>query len=193
MGSKAEERELVLRILEGRPNAYSELVKRYRRLVGYIIGRMIWHPNDQDELIQEVFFRIYKYLPKFRFESSLATWITRITYTTCSNANRKKKSIYWEEQHQVHKKSIEAEIVTNTPQPDQTVLNQERKVILQKAIDQLPPLFRKIIVFYHLEELSYKDIGEILKIPEGSIKGYMFRARKLLKNYLLTNYPEEVK
>lgn len=192
MGSKAEERELVYRILEGRSDAYRELVDRYHRLVGYIICRMIGNKEDQDDLIQEVFFKIYVYLPKFQFQSSLATWITRIAYNTCRNANRKKSNLR-KQQHIACKNGMKPAIISCENQPDQTILTQERKVILQDAIKQLPPLYRKIIVFYHLDELSYKEIGKILKIPEGSIKGYMFRARKMLKNFLLTHYSEEIK
>ena len=69
--------------------------------------------------------------------------------------------------------------------------NEEVLFLINKNIKQLPELYQTIISLYHLQEMSYAEISEILELPEGTVKSYLFRSRKLLKEKLLSSYKEE--
>ena len=64
-------------------------------------------------------------------------------------------------------------------------------VFLSTAIEQLPPLYRTLIALYHQQELSYEEIAQITSLPDGTVKNYLFRARKLLKQHLLARYQRD--
>ncbi|HSC36646.1 MAG TPA: sigma factor-like helix-turn-helix DNA-binding protein, partial [Chitinophagaceae bacterium] len=74
---------------------------------------------------------------------------------------------------------------------DGPLLQKQRAVILQEEIDRLPPVYRTLITLYHQEEISYGEMAQITALPEGSVKSYLFRARKMLKENVLSKYKKE--
>ena len=86
----------------------------------------------------------------------------------------------------------EKEMKTTSADETFSLLHQkELTAILKKEIDQLPPIYQTLITLYHKEEMSYNEITEITGLPEGTVKSYLFRARKMLKNNLSQHYQKE--
>jgi RNA polymerase sigma-70 factor (ECF subfamily) len=154
---------------------------------------LVENETEQEELGQEIFVKIYQSLPSFRFQSNLATWITRIAYNTCLNYLRKKKTPLYEDQitaislgeseTENRNHGIEG-VSSRSVLQDETLFKKEISGFLHREIKALPVQYRKIITFYHLDNMSYKEIAEVINIPEGTVKSYMFRARKILKDRL---------
>ena len=182
---------LIKKILQGNLRAYRHLIDLHQRLVAHIVYRLVSNAEDQEEICQEVFIKVYQNLSKFKFESKLSTWIGRIAYNTTINYIRKEKlplyndiAIPTEKESEGEKIDHMASIKSANPTPEEFVESIDRNRLIHKQIENLPAPFRTILTLYHLEQLSYGEIGEIMNLPEGTVKSYLFRGRKKLKEVL---------
>jgi RNA polymerase sigma factor (sigma-70 family) len=179
------EQELVRRIISGERQGFRLLIERYQRLVLHMAGRIIRNDTELEDLCQDIFIKIYQELPKFRFQSKLSTWIATVAYRTAINYAKKKKipvSDLAENALEHHQTAIT---------PESLYSQKTLKELIHKHVDKLPVHYRTVLTLYHLEDMNYKEIGEITQMPEGTVKNYLFRARKLLKEQLQTYLPQE--
>jgi RNA polymerase sigma-70 factor (ECF subfamily) len=169
--------ELVEQILNGNTNAFRFLVAKHQRLVAHIIGRIVQQQEDVEDIAQEVFMKVYRQSKRFRGDARLSTWIAKIAYNTAiSYIRRKRKEIFsYDEQPLL----IAAEHDDGANQLQ--IEREEAKRYLMGLIEELPVHYRTVLTLFHLEEFSYKEIEVITEMPEGTIKSYLSRARKLLK------------
>ncbi|MGU3377528.1 RNA polymerase sigma factor, partial [Chryseobacterium sp. M5A1_1a] len=139
----------------------------------------------------------FKNLKQFKFQSKLSTWIGQIAYNTCLNYLEKKKMILLdynfsdETQEEVLEKL--AQQINSDNETEKQIFQKELSEILTTEIEKLPPIYKVLLNLYHQEELSYSEISQITQLPEGTVKNYLFRARKALKiSVLLTRKREEL-
>ncbi len=170
---------LVRQILSGNSNAFQYLVSKYQGLVVHIVGRVVQQQEELEDICQEVFVKVYQKLNKFRGDSKLSTWIATIAYNTSISHVRKnnkyKDSSYDETPGLIFDKE-------ETISRIHSYEKQEIKDYLLLLIEELPVHYRTVLTLFHLEEFSYKEIEQITKMPEGTIKSYLSRARSLLKD-----------
>ena len=174
------ESELIARIVEGDLSAFRLLVRRYEKLVVQVTRRVVQDPEAEQDVRQEAFIRIYRKLHTFRHESKLSTWIARVAYTTAVNyvqSNAGKKAVTTE-LLAAEKSFIQA------ADPENLLIQKDTAAYVRQQVDRLPLPYRTILTLYHMNELSYQEIGEITGMPEGTVKNYLFRARALLKDKL---------
>jgi RNA polymerase sigma factor (sigma-70 family) len=171
-----DEKQVIASISSGNLKAFELLMKQYEQLVFYIVSKMINDESDKADVCQEVFIIVYKQIKSFRFESKLSTWIARIAYHTTLNYVRDQKkdrfSNYSEDLENIH---------FTSETPEQLLNKKEVGLYINQLIAQLPVQFKTVLTLYHLNEFSYHEIEEITGMPEGTVKSYLFRARKLLK------------
>lgn len=184
-----DDRALVKRILAGDKVVFRTLIDRYQRLVSHIVFRMVFNNADQEDICQEVFLKVYESLPGFRFESKLSTWIARIAYNT-SVSHLEKMKAHLCDNVCTENEPLE-EISDRSVLPDQYAETRDLSLHLAREIDKLPVLYGTILSLYHLEAMSYNEIRQIMQLPEGTVKSYLFRARRLLKKRLLAQYQRE--
>ena len=175
-GYMFNEKEVITKILNGDTRAFELLVKQYERLVFFVVNRLVKDEDDIQDICQEVFIKIHQGLFRFNFQSKLSTWIAQITYFTAINYLKK----YKKEQTGSYPDDIENYHFTND-NPEKLLTKKEVANYVEQLISQLPEIYRTVITLYHLNEFSCEEIGEITGMPEGTIKSYLFRARKLLK------------
>jgi len=194
----AEDRYLVNLVLKGDNSAFATIIRNTERLVAQIVFKMIGNTDDMKDLAQDIYLKAYKGLPSFRFRAVLSTWIAQIAYNTCLNYLEKKKyALLGDWEGTAGDDTEETDHIPNTPvaladkEADQSVLQKQRTVIIHQAIETLPPLYKTLITLYHNEELSYGEITSITGLPIGTVKNYLFRARKALKEQLLKQYTKE--
>ncbi|MEN8117565.1 MAG: RNA polymerase sigma factor [Bacteroidota bacterium] len=171
--------ELVKQVLNGNNNAFRFLVSKYQRLVLHIVGRIVQQQDEVEDISQEVFIKVFKTLKKFRGESKLSTWMAKIAYNTAITHIRKQKNkgeLSYSEQPGL----IVQEVDTGANQ--NLIEKEEAKKYLLNLIEKLPVNYRTVLTLYHLDEFSYKEIEEITGMPEGTVKSYLSRARKILKD-----------
>jgi RNA polymerase sigma factor (sigma-70 family) len=174
------EEELIFRIVNGDMTAFKILVKQYEKLVTYMVYKLVQNKEDTQDLCQDVFMKVYKSLPDFRFQSKLSTWIAQIAYRTALN-HRKNVS---------GKRSLTDDIADfenyrkTNEDPESILVKKSSSEFINQQIQKLPVHYRTVLTLYHLNEFSYLEIEEITGMPEGTVKSYLFRARKLLKEKL---------
>lgn len=184
-----DERALAAKILAGDGGAFRTLVERYQRLVSHVVFRMILNDTDREDVCQEIFLKVYENLPTFRFDSKISTWIAKIAYNTSVSHLEKTKAHLYDSicpDNQPFQ-----ELSDNSILPDEYAETQDLSLRLAREIDRLPVLYGTILSLYHLEGMSYNEIRQIMQLPEGTVKSYLFRARKLLKKRLLASYQRE--
>ncbi|MBS1532877.1 MAG: sigma-70 family RNA polymerase sigma factor [Bacteroidetes bacterium] len=173
------EKEVVTRVLNGDMRAFESLVKQYEKLVFYIIHRLVKDEHAAEDICQEVFIKVHQSLVRFSFQSKLSTWIARISYLTAINYVRK----YNREKAAEYPGDLENYHFT-TESPEQLLTKKDTANYVERLIMQLPEKYRTVLTLYHLNEFSGPEIKEITGMPEGTVKSYLFRARKLLKEKL---------
>ena len=178
--------QIVQAVLNGDQNAFRILIHRYQRLVAHVVFRMVYHAADREDICQDVFIKMYNNLATFRFDCKLSTWITRIAYHTCLNFIRKKKNPLLEDY--LKPEQCWEDIPGREDLPDSLAENMDRQVKLEQEIGRLPETYRIILTLYHLEDMTYQEIGEVLDIPQGTVKSYLHRARRMLKEAILSKY-----
>lgn len=158
---------------------------------------MINDTEDRKDIAQEIYLKAFKNLSSFKFQSKLSTWIAKIAFNTCLNYLEKRKlttlpAIYESDETD---EGLELLATRAIEQPDSEIevfmFQKELSEILKSEIETLPPLYKTLIILYHNEELSYTEIAQITELPEGTVKNYLFRARKTLKVNLLHKYKRE--
>lgn len=170
-------------VLNGNHEAYRDFILLYQRLVFSIANKLISCREDRDDICQEVFIKAYQNLANFKGECKISTWIAKITYNTCINTLRRKKTSPLNDSIDFYSESANW--------PDTQFENQDLCQRVQQEIDRLPVILRTALTLYHQEGLKYDEIARVMNLPEGTIKSHLFRARQLLKKRLLIKYEKE--
>jgi len=182
--SSEQDRAYVRRALKGDESAYTALVEKYQRALYYHIRKMVRDEKELDDLVQETFIKAFNALPSYSEEYAFSTWLYRIATNHAIDYLRKKKletrSIHKHKPVKTTEGHLEMELPDLTYRPDQHVVDDERRELIQEAIDDLPPKYYRVIVLRHQQEKSYDEIAAELDLPLGTVKAHIFRARKLL-------------
>jgi RNA polymerase sigma factor (sigma-70 family) len=189
------DRQLVERVLGGDAKAFGLLVRDTEGLVAQIVYKLIPNEEDRKDMAQDIYLKAFYHLKGFKFQSRLSTWVAQIAYNTCINWRQKKKLVLATDlgggpEGQGRDRSGQSAGMA-APDTEGLVVNKQLSGILQVGINQLPPLYATLVSLYHHEELSYQEMAEITGLPEGTVKSYLFRARKMLKETLLSTYKKE--
>jgi RNA polymerase sigma factor (sigma-70 family) len=183
---KEEDRQLIQAALSGEEKAFEILLNKYRNLVYTIMVKMVRNPQEAEDLTQEAFMKAFNSLSSFNEEFAFSTWLMKIATNNCIDYLRKRKlrtySIH--EPIQYKDEKIEIDIPDSEPTPEKSLLQDERKLVLETAINDLPERYRYVVVLRHKEEKSYEEIAEILNLPLGTVKAQIFRAREMLNKKL---------
>ena len=195
-GTNLIDQRLVKRVLQGETHVFSEIIKRTENLVAQIVFKMIDNQEDRNDLSQDIYLKVFHNLAGFRFESKLSTWIAQIAYHTCFNYLQKKQLVLpGDGEPGSEEEALEKLMSKASPGHAQDAVDQmsqkERLAILQSAIERLSPVFKTLIILYHQESLSYGEIAQITNLPDGTVKSYLFRARKALRESILKKYKME--
>ena len=173
-----DQENIIARARRGDADAFEQLVVAYRDQVFRLALRMCGNEADADEVAQEAFLSAWKALPNFRGDSRFSTWLYQLTSHAAIDLMRRKK------------RQIAAEDITEVsapdpaPGPQQQAEQSETRQAVRDAMAQLSPEYRQIVVLRFLQELSYEEIGAVLKLPPGTVKSRLNRAKSQLKDIL---------
>ena len=196
--SSATDQQLVAQVLGGNNAVFGQIVQRTEGMVMQMVFKMVRHPADRPDIAQEVYLKVFKNLAGFKFQAKLSTWVGQIAYNTCLHYLAKKQLVLVDlsepkpDDSSEEGRSPPVSLVAGArDDPETALFDQDLAAILSTAIEQLPPLYRTLIALYHQQELSYEEIAQITSLPDGTVKNYLFRARKRLKQHLLANYQRD--
>jgi len=196
--SNVDDKELVNRILKGDTQLFATVIKNTEGLVAQITFRLLSNSEDRKDIAQDIYLKAYRNLPGFKFQSKLSTWIGQIAFNTCFNFLEKKKVILPDNKLPENENSNSAlELAANklidlsNNEAEDILFRSELAEIVQSAVEFLPPLYKTLINLFHYEDISYEEIAEITGMPIGTVKNYLFRARKSLRDNILVHYKQE--
>jgi RNA polymerase sigma-70 factor (ECF subfamily) len=180
-----DDRTLVARILEGDRDRFTELLKRYEKRVINYVYRITHRYEDAHDLTQEIFVKVYvaldRYDPKYQF----STWLFRIAQNSAIDALRKKSIAEVPIAPKAgDEDGKEREFADGGISPYRALKNKQLGFAIDEAVGNLPPDYRELIQLRHFAELSYEEIASMKKLPLGTVKNKLFRARNLLKEEL---------
>lgn len=184
--SRRDDLRLINAAIRGDQNAFNELMKKYRPAIFNLIHRIIRDREQVEDLTQETFVKAFASLRKFNREYAFSTWLYKIATNSSIDYIRKRKL----QTLSIHKPIVQDdseytfELPDSTYEPDKYIMQTQRSRIIAEAIEMLPPKYKRVIVLRHTEERDYAEIAKILKIPIGTVKAHIFRARELLNKYL---------
>jgi RNA polymerase sigma-70 factor, ECF subfamily len=185
-----DEKFIIKRIKENDEQAFQEMVKKYQSLVIKTCYGFVHNSEDAQDIAQEVFIEVYRSIHKFRMESKISTWLYRISVNKSINYIRDHKKNKW-----LLSLDLLFESEMNNKQsspiddsPYDIMEKDEKKQLLYRSIDNLPENQRIAFTLYKFEELSYKEISEIMNLSLSSVESLMFRAKKSLQQKLIGLY-----
>jgi RNA polymerase sigma factor (sigma-70 family) len=184
--NELSDQEIINRCVDGDTEIFTQIVSRYKRLVYSTVYYMIKDKESIDDLSQEVFLRVYRNLEKYNSEYKFSTWIVKIATNLCLDTIKKKKvqSVCIDEVY-----DLQSDIKT----PEDVYIAKEQKIKLNKAVDELPEMYKVPIVLYHKNGMSYDEIMKILDEPMSIVKNRLYRARNILKQKLFeANRKEDI-
>jgi len=178
-----DDRSLVEAVLARRPGAFERLVARHQRLVWHMVNRLVQHPEDTRELCQEVFLRVHQRLHQFRYDSALSTWIGRVAFSIATRHLQRKRLPLLEPDADDDGDSP-LDRVSDDFDLETACADHELAQHLGDALQTLSPIQRTLVTLFHLDELGLADVAQIVGLPEGTVKSYLFRARLKLRQRL---------
>ncbi|MFH1312411.1 MAG: sigma-70 family RNA polymerase sigma factor [Candidatus Eisenbacteria bacterium] len=169
------DKDLVRECLEGIEQAFEELVNRYQKVVFNVAYRMVNDYDTAEDITQVVFIKSYEKMdsfdPKYRFFS----WLYRIAINEALNHINQRKRMT----------ELTADMVSKGKAPDEAYSDTELSRKMGEALMELDPTYRTVVVLKHFRNLSYKEMSDILEIPEKTVKSRLFTGRQLLRKVLV--------
>ncbi len=176
---------LVARCLRGDEAAWEELVRQHTRKVYALCYRFTGQGSEAQDLTQEVFLRVFRTLRTFRStEGSFATWLTRVTRNLLIDHYRRTRQDRVTDSIEEQLPVLEEEGAGAAVRPDHAVAGREASEILQATLQKLSPDLREAVILRDLQEMEYREIAELLNIPEGTVKSRINRGRAELARLL---------
>lgn len=176
----------IKQVLKGDQDAFGEIVEIYKNSVYQLCFRMLGNRSEAEDMAQEAFIRAYVNIHSYKQEYKFSTWLFRIATNLCIDRIRKKKPDYSldAEVSGTEGLTMYSQIPSNSPLPETELESLELHEAVNKEILKLPEKYRSAIVLKYIEELSLKEISEILDLPLGTVKTRIHRGREVLRQQL---------
>ena len=193
---KDEDYELVQAINAGRTDRFAELVNRYEKKLYNFGLRMCGSVQDAEDMVQDTFLNVFKYLGSFRYETKLRNWIYRIATSACIKRRRKSKfapdrELSLDEFMPGDGEGVPREIPDWANVPLDQLLDEELAKTVKMGIDSLPDKYRMILLLRDIEGFSTAEAAQILDLTESNVKVRLHRARLYLRDRLKDYFDHE--
>jgi RNA polymerase sigma-70 factor (ECF subfamily) len=178
---------LMLRVGRGEKGAFDEIVRRYASKMVNLAYRITGDRELAEDIGQETFLRAYRSAARYREISKFSTWLHTIAINLCRNELRRRKFRMYSLEGMAERdeeSKIRVDIADEKSTPDREVERRELGRMIKQAVAGLPEKFRTPLVLRDMQGLSYEEIGEILDLPEGTVKSRINRARLRVKEIL---------
>ncbi len=173
---------LVRQVQRGDPDAFDGLVRRHQAGVYNLVRSMVGPNADAEDLAQEVFVRAHRSLGRFRGDSSVRTWLfaVAINLSRSYRTARHRRQGIWVDSGE----GTEASVIDRHPDAADVERSYMRRQLIQRALDALPLELREAVVLRDLHGMDYREIADMLEVPNGTVESRIFRARRRLRPML---------
>ena len=177
--------KLVLKAIDGDQKAYADLLGRYRDAIYFMLLKMVNNAVDAEDLTIEAFGKAFKSIHQYAPNYAFSTWLFKIATNNAIDFIRKRRAntVSIDQSHD-EDGSIHVSIQDNEPDPEESIINQQKVKMMRSIVSKLKPRYRRLIELRYFSEYSYEEISEELNLPIGTVKAQLFRARELLFNIL---------
>lgn len=172
----------------GDERAYEVLLTRFQQPVYALALRLLDDPSGASDVVQEVFLKVFRNITSFRGQSTLKTWIYRITVNEAHNARR------WFFRHRRREVELDTSpddtrnwkenIPDGSRSPFEQAFGREQHLMVEAALEKINPIFREAVVLRDISDLRYEEIAEILGVSLGTVKSRILRGREALREQL---------
>jgi len=187
-GTLADERNLVERAKSGDQSAFRTIMERNNQRLYRVARAVMKDDTEAEDVVQETYLRAFFNLSKFRGESSLTTWLTRIVLNEALGRKRKQRAMVTletvETAQQTSAQIIQFPAMNTETDPERSAAQNEIQRLLERAMDALPEPFRVVFVMRDVEEMSIEETASHLGIRPQTVKTRLHRARRLLRQSL---------
>ena len=188
-GAEPDDLRLVESLREGSERAYEDLIGRFQQPVYALALRLLNDQSEACDVVQEVFLKVFRNVGSFRGQSTLKTWIYRITVNEAHNARR------WFYRHRRREVELDTnpeearnwkEIIPDRSRsPFEVAVDREQHLMIEAALEKINPIFREAVVLRDITDLAYEEIAEILGVSLGTVKSRILRGREALREELV--------
>lgn len=173
-------------------NDFNYIVKAFLKPLYNFVSRLVGRGEEAEDVVQEIFVKIWKNLPKFEGEISpenraFKTWVFKIARNASIDYLRKKKAIKFSDLDGENE-SFESSIEDLEPLPDEVFSRKEIKKELEEAMSRIRPDFREIVILHYQEEMTFEEIGSVLGRPMNTVKSQYRRALEAMRKELLKTH-----
>lgn len=191
-GGTVDDAVLVSRVRAGDKQAFGALVVRYQDRVFNLVSRMCSRRADAEELAQEAFLKALERIDQFRGDSKFYTWLFRIATNLVISHRRRGGRVKFhslsrarEDDEMVQDDTVKADLVQRRePGPTDSAMSAEVRQVVSAALDSIAEPFRLVLVLRDMQDLGYAEIAQVLKVPVGTVKSRLYRARSMLRQCL---------
>jgi RNA polymerase sigma-70 factor (ECF subfamily) len=188
LGVEPDDLRLVEGLREGSERSYEDLIGRFQQPVYTLALRLLNDQSEASDVVQEVFLKVFRNIGSFRGQSTLKTWIYRITVNEAHNARR------WFFRHRRREVELDTnpeearnwkEIIPDRSRsPFEVAFDREQHVMIEAALEKINPIFREAVVLRDITDLAYEEIAEVLGVSLGTVKSRILRGREALRDEL---------
>ncbi len=171
---------LILRVLEGDEKAFAQLFVQYKNSIYFMLLEKVKNPDVAEDLTLEAFGKAFTNLHMYSPEFAFSTWLFRIAINNCIDFLRKERGIFVTIDDNEDNGGNAQKLKSNEPDPEEKLIKKQKVTLLHNFVQRLKPRYRTLIELRYFKEYSYREIAEELNISIGTVKGQLFRSRKML-------------
>lgn len=170
-----DDSDVIRRCKKGDVEAFGDIVRKYQNIIYNVVLKMVNDRDSADDITQSAFIKAYENFNRYKTDYPFYSWVQKIAVNEALNYIKQRKKIV------AFDDSYESATSDN---PETEYVRNELQDRIDRALEKLKPEYRIIIVLRHFGELSYTEIGEILDVPEKTVKSRLFTARQELRSVL---------
>jgi RNA polymerase sigma-70 factor, ECF subfamily len=189
------EADIIAKLKEGNEKAFREFVEKYRQMVVNTCFGLLHNDEDAEDVSQEVFIEVFRSVKNFRYGSKVSTWLYRIAVNRSLNFIRNNRKHRWfrsfDEEVRLKMDFLMQTASIYEGNPEYDLENEQRSVLIHEAIDSLPKNQRVAFTLSKYEDLTQKEIAEVMKLSVASVESLIHRAKKNLQKKLYIWYKKK--
>jgi len=191
---KRADASLVQECLAGENGAFERLVERYAERTFAVVRHYARSPFEVEDIVQDTFVKAYRKLETFQYQSSFSTWLLRIAVNTAldfrKRAGRNPVQTVEDPEKALYAGGLATSRAPAVKAPEAGLERREIAAVTRRVLDELPEIFRTVLVLREYEEMSYQEMADLMGISIGTVESRLFRARARFRQGLARLYPE---
>jgi RNA polymerase sigma factor (sigma-70 family) len=174
--------DFVRAALEGEEMAFARLVARYKDTIYFMLLKMVNNKSDAEDLTLEAFGKAFKNLHQYSPNYAFSTWLFKIASNNCIDFLRKKKGIMItiEPGSENNDADTTMKIRSKESNPEESLIRKQKAILMRSIVRKLKPRYQTLVEYRYFREMSYEEIASELRLPLGTVKAQLFRAREIL-------------